>query len=179
MSKFKINQSVVRKSDGKVGVVKAREVNSVGEKTEVKYLVDFNEGIENWKVVTRNDIMSFIQEDKKSPYIIKRYMVGDGKILTMAAKVDVEKDYEYTLLMDDVYKKKTKTLTIGFSLYNGIDEYDEEVGRKYAIHRCKTNPFTTMVSSFSGEFNKETVEAIMAVKANYIISNIDNFYRPQ
>ena len=178
MAKFKVNQSVVRKSDGKVGVVRAREVNSVNGRTDVKYLVDFNEGIENWKVLTRKDIMSFEQPDDKCPYVIKRYEVGDGKILTIAAHVETQKDYMLGPLFEE-YKTKTKILTIGFSLYNGVDEYNEEIGRKYAIHRCKCNPFTTITSAFSGEFNKETVDVIMDVKAKYIINNINNFYRPE
>lgn len=178
MSKFKVNQSVVRKSDGKVGVVRAREISSVGGKTDVKYLVDFNEGIENWKVVTRNDITSFVKGGEKSPYVVKNYEVGDGKVLTVAAHVETQKDCMYGPLLEE-YKVKTKILTIGFSLYNGVDEYNEEIGKKYAIHRCKCNPFTTMTSAFSGEFNRETIDVLMDVKAKYIIDNIDNFYRPE
>ena len=157
MAKFKVNENVVRVSDGKIGTIKAREItqmsdsDSTKQSTNVKYLVDFGEGIENWSVVTRNDI----QKMKTTKFV-----------------------YD----MDGLYAaKKThgKKLSIGFSIYNGSDVYDNEIGRKIAIHRCKKNPFTTMTSGFSGEFNLTTVESIMDAKADYIIKNIDNFYRPQ
>lgn len=35
-----------------------------------------------------------------------------------------------------------------------------------------------MESNFNGEFNNETVLAIMDAKANYIISHWSEFYRP-
>lgn len=176
MAKFKVNQIVVRKSDGKNGIIRAREVNTVGNRTEVKYLVDFGEGIENWQVVKRCDISPKLF-DVRNPYIIKTYEVGDGKVITMAAMVSNEKNH---LTLDDMeyFKINIKSLTIGFSLYNGTDDYDAALGEKYAIHRCKKNPFATMYSYFSGEFNYETVTAIMDAKAKYIINNIDRFYRP-
>ena len=68
---------------------------------------------------------------------------------------------------------------VGFSIYNGTDEYSWEVGRKIAIHRCKHNPFVSMTSDFSGEFGLDTVYAIMDIKADYIKQNINNFYRPR
>lgn len=177
MAKFNVNQHVCRKEDGREGVIKAREINTNGNRTEVKYLVDFGEGIENWRVVTRKDIVPLPKLNGKIPYHIKTYEVGDGKVITMAAKVNLEKDYMFVSDVEFV-KLKTKTLSIGFSLYNGTDEYDPILGQKYAIHRCKNNPFTTMSSTFSGEFTRDTVIAIMDVKAKYIINNIDKFYRP-
>lgn len=185
MAKFKVNENVVRVSDGKIGTIKAREItqmsdsDSTRQSTNVKYLVDFGEGIENWSVVTRNDIQK-IQHPKSDPYIVKNYNIDESKSLTIVALV--EKTTKFVYDMDDLYAaKKThgKKLSIGFSIYNGSDVYDNEIGRKIAIHRCKKNPFTTMTSGFSGEFNLTTVESIMDAKADYIITNIDNFYRPQ
>jgi hypothetical protein len=182
MAKFNVNQNVVRKSDGKPGIIRAREVKSVDNYTEVKYLVDFGDGIDNWSVVTKNDITSAPKNEEKSPFMVKRYDVGDGKSITIAARVNNVKTEAnaYSEAFDEYYSYTTKgkILNIGFSIYNGSDDYNPEIGRKYAIHRCKTNPFTTMGSGFSGEFNNETVEAIMDVKAKYIIKNMDRFYRP-
>lgn len=69
-------------------------------------------------------------------------------------------------------------MEIGFSIYNGIDNYKHAFGVKYALHRIKTRPFCRMESNFNGEFNNETVLAIMDAKANYIISHWSEFYRP-
>ena len=99
-------------------------------------------------------------------------------MLTLAALVEKERDYTFDY-EGELIKTVGRKLSIGFSIYNGRDEFNPIVGEKIAIHRCKHNPFTTMTSAFSGEFNNETVESIMSVKANYIIKNIDNFYRPQ
>ena len=185
MAKFKVNQKVVRNSDGKIGVVKAREMTCLTDSNEnkkvtsVKYLVDFGEGIENWSIVTRNDISS-VKDSENYPYVLKFYDIDDKKKLTMVALV--EKVRSYVCDYDDLYSvKKTtgKKLSIGFSIYNGVDEFNPIIGEKIAIHRCKKNPFTTMSSDFSGEFNDQTIEAIMNAKADYIIANIDNFYRPE
>lgn len=180
MSKYKVNQEVVRKSDGKVGIVRAREVNSVENYTEVKYLVDFSEGIDKWKVMTRKELLSVPKNALRNNYLFKTYEVGDGKIITMAAhvetiKCDVEEDdFPYC-----EYKITGRVLNIGFSVYNGIDEYDEKIGCKYAVHRCKNRPFVTMFSDFAGEFNRDVVEVIMDVKAKYIIDNIEKYYNQE
>ena len=51
--------------------------------------------------------------------------------------------------------------------------YSQEVGKKYARHRCKHKAFASMESSFGGEFNHDTVVAIMAAKAKYIEEHIE------
>ena len=182
MAKFNVNQSVIRVSDGKYGVIRAREVKSVENYTDVKYLVDFGDGIEKWVVCNKKDIVALPRETKKPEYIVKTYEAGDRKVVTMAAYVEIVKNEGG--FVDEFgdylpYTSKGKILSIGFSIYNGTDDFDQKVGEKFAKHRCKTNPFTTIASSFTGEFNKETIEAIMDVKAKYIIENIDRFYRPQ
>ena len=184
MAKFKINQKVVLREGSnyevvnEIGVVKAREVRQVGNKTEVKYLVDFGGGMENWLILTRKDLKSATEIANTEKFKLKTYKLDNGMILTLAACVF--KDYEYVYDSDNesMNKKYWKLLSIGFSIYNGVDEYNNNIGNKIAIHRCKKNPFTTMLSDFSGEFNNETVSSIMDQKANYIINNIDKFYRP-
>lgn len=183
MAKFKVNQKVSLVKNNydvinNIGVVKAREVNHVGDKTEVKYLVDFGGGMENWLILSRKDLQSVENAEQTNNYLLKSYDAGDGKLITLAALVNKERDY---VISDygDVYKSYKKVLKIGFSIYNGTDTYDEKIGNKIAIHRCKKNPFTTMISPFSGEFNDDTVIAIMNQKANYIIDNFKEFYRPR
>ena len=176
MAKFKVNQQVKRNSDGVIGTVKAKEIERNSNTTVVKYLVDFGGGIENWQVVTRKDISSIINQFANNKEV-RFYKIDDSKVLTMVANVKNENVYDEDYL--GFYKTKLKILTIGYSIYNGIDEFDETIGIKIAQHRCKKNPFTRMVSTFSGEFPKDTVVAIMDAKAKYITDNIDRFYRPQ
>lgn len=171
MSKFRINEKVWSVADGRVGIVKAREVKSVESYTEVKYLVDFGDGIDKWKVVTKKDIKKCPQAAQPLRWIKKEYHLDDGKIVTLAANVENVKDAWFSI--------GGKWLTIGFSIYNGVDEYNPEIGYKIATHRAKNNPFTTMHSSFSGEFGYDTVVAIMDAKAKYIIDHMDKFYRPE
>lgn len=81
--------------------------------------------------------------------------------------------------MNGFYIRKGRKLTIGFSIYNGKDDYDNNIGVKYAKHRMKTHPFCSMESAFSGEFQPKTVHAIIDAKADYIMEHWDEFYRPR
>lgn len=177
MAKFKVNQKVIRNSDNAIGTVMAKEVVADGKSTVVNYLVNFGGGMKNWQIVSRKDISRLPNKRPSSNTEVKMYKLDDGKVLTIVAKVSVESTFDEDGL--DLYKVKYKALSLGFSIYNGIDEYDEAVGIKIAMHRCKNNPFTRMISPFSGEFSKETVMNIIESKAKYIIENIDKFYRPQ
>ena len=152
MAKFKVNENVVRVSDGKIGTIKAREItqmsdsDSTKQSTNVKYLVDFGEGIENWSVVTRNDIQK-IQRPKSDPYIVKNYNIDESKSLTIVALV--EKTTKFVYDMDGLYAaKKThgKKLSIGFSIYNGSDVYDNE--DKYSIQSTSLNSSTQDKNDF-------------------------------
>jgi hypothetical protein len=177
MAKFKINQKVVRNSDGAIGKVKAKEVERNNKTTVIKYLVDFGGGMENWQVVTRKEISTIVNDNSGDDYQVGYYQLGDNKVLTMVANVSNVSSYDEDEF--EIYKVKYKVLSIGFSIYNGTDEFDQKIGIKIAKHRCKHNPFTRMASLFSGEFPQSTVSAIMDDKAKYIIRNIDKFYRPQ
>ena len=66
-------------------------------------------------------------------------------------------------------------MRIGYAIYNPDDEYDNTVGVRIATHRAKKSPFCHLISDFSGEFNTETVDALLRVKADYIVRNIDKF----
>ena len=176
MAKFKVNQRVLEKESGKLGVIRAKEVDKKEKHTDVKYLVDFHEGIENWKIMRRKDLLPYVKP-KAQEYIFKTYEVDGGQVITMAAHVETEKVETFDEFLEDYVKTSFKSLTIGFSIYNGTDEYDEAIGQKFAKHRCKTNPFVLMTSDCRAEFNVATVKAIMDVKAQYIKANFSKFYR--
>lgn len=183
MSKFKINEKVVSIETGKVGVVRVRDVQHNGKTTTVKYMVDFGGGMESWVIMTKNQLKRLAKTNEQRPCIIREYPHGDKQKLIMVAGVE-NKSYlldnpNPTDWYDEFYEKKGKKLSIGFSIYNGVDEYDSVIGIKYAKHRMKHNPFCHMESKFGGEFNNSTVEAIMDVKAKYIEEHWDEFYRPR
>ena len=66
---------------------------------------------------------------------------------------------------------------MGVSIYNPVDEYNEQIGIKLAKHRAFKSPFCCLKARFSGEFNNETVEALMDVKAKYIVKNLKKFIK--
>lgn len=43
MAKFKVNQIVLEKESGKLGIIRAKEVDKKEKHTDVKYLVDFRQ----------------------------------------------------------------------------------------------------------------------------------------
>jgi hypothetical protein len=87
MAKFKINQKVALREGSnyevvnEIGVIKAREVRQVGNKTEVRYLVDFGGGMENWLILTRKDLKSATEIVNKEIFKIKTYKLDKGMIL--------------------------------------------------------------------------------------------------
>jgi hypothetical protein len=188
MSKFRVNERVVSAEDGKIGVIKAREVTNEGKNTTVKYMVSFGGGMESWKILTKNQINK-IPKQNKSVYYTKVVKLSDGKILTFVARTfkfkysnevsvptesiyeDEWEDAEESVTMNVV--KGGKILVIGFSIWNGTDEYDEKIGYKYAKARCVKKPYVSMMSSFGGEFNQLTIDKIIEAKAEYIEEHID------
>lgn len=187
MSKFKVNERVVSVDGGKIGVIKARETVHDGKNTTVKYMVSFGEGMDNWKIMTKNQI-SKIHKPKKEQCYTKVVKLSDGKVLTFVAttfkiQYDAEVSVPEEFLIDTEYEdspesvkmpitKKGKVLNIGFSIYNGSDEYDEKIGYKYAKARCKKKPYVSMMSTFGGEFNQLTVDKIIEAKADYIENHL-------
>ena len=171
MAKFKVGEKVLDAKTGIEGTVKARDIQSGDGKTVVKYMVDFGGGIENWKIMSRKQLSKSPKKNQRRELIVKEYSHGEQK-LTLVARVR-----NRIYLSPDV-SIGGKMMEIGFSIYNGIDNYKHAFGVKYALHRIKTRPFCRMESNFNGEFNNETVLAIMDAKANYIISHWSEFYRP-
>lgn len=164
--RFKVNDFVaMRDNNEKVGVVRAREVSHTSNSTTVKYLVDFGEPMENWKILTRKELAKVPKPEKK-----------------------VRKGYTYTRKLEDgraihayaFVKKMTlgfpfKELVVGFALYNGEDDYNEEFGLRVAKHRAFKHPYCLMSSIFGGEFKEKMVDAIVGVKFDEIAADPDSF----
>lgn len=182
MAKFKVNDNVVVKETGEKGVVKCREavIDKDAKRTNVTYLVKLGEGFENYKVFTRNELTKVIPvEVPTARYMTKVYEAPNGYKVTLVSIVDVDRHYEfdYSDDMDEVVERevKTKHFNLGVSFYNPSDEFDENVGYKIARHRAVNSPFCSLSARFLGEFSESTVEALMDVKAKYIIEHIDRF----
>lgn len=172
MGKFKINDVVLLKENGTVGTVVHRDevCDKKKNRTTVKYLVKFGNGEENYKWFSRKDLKRNLpNEDNNEPRTItKVYDAQNGYKVTLVAIVENAFNFCYPF-------SKVKELRIGASFYNPEDKYDEKIGFKIAKHRAYHRPFTHMIAKFLGEFNTETTEAIMDVKAKYLCNNLNNF----
>lgn len=184
MAKFKVNDVVVVKETGEKGVVKCREavLDKDAKRTKVTYLVKLGDGFDNYKVFTRNELTKVNPVEKSTVrYATKVYDAPNGYKVTLVSIVDVDRHYEfdYPEDADEVIERevKTKHFNLGVSFYNPSDEFDEKVGYKIARHRAINSPFCSLSARFLGEFNDATVEALMDVKAKYIIDNIEHFVR--
>lgn len=189
MSKFNVNDEVIVVATGEKGVVKAKEVTTANDGNKkhitIQYMVKVGEGFSNWKVFYRRELQK-VPIDKKADNgkrLWNVYNAPNGYKVTLVAIADTYKYFE----CDEVYNEeerhweqiarpcKGKKLNIGYSICNPNDMYDAVIGVRIATKRLHSKPFAHMVSKFSGEFNSETVSAIMDAKAKYIINNIDKF----
>lgn len=179
MANFKVNEVVRVKATGQTGIIKAREVSNVGDKRiKVEYVVRLGEGFNNWKSFDKKDLEKIAKTQEKVKTVHKFYeMTGEYEdyILCMVAETKIEKSYQWNGDKCSVVITRNKDLYMGYSIFNPDDVFDEEKGIKIALHRLKDKPFVKMSSSFAGEFNNATIDAIMDVKAKYIIDNADKF----
>jgi len=181
MSKLKINDKVIVKENGKVGVIKGREIKQLTDgKVKIEYVVKTGEGFDNWKAYRKNELerVNPIKTEKKLPTLVVD--AANGYKVTLVALLKKQNTWKYyggdnEFDFGTPYLKKGKELSIGYAIYNPNDVYDQKLGVSIATHRAKRKPFCNMTSDFGGEFNKETVEAILKVKGEYIANNIDKF----
>lgn len=177
MAKFRINDNVVLKENGKIGVVVCKdEINDKAtNRTSIKYYVKFGNGEGNYGWFTRQELTRHTTEEKSSCRVkTKVYDMPKGYKLTVVSIVE----NVYVSSNNFIYSfDKEKRLRIGLSFYNPTDVYDETIGFKIAKHRATTKPFTDMRARFLGEFNEITTEAIMDAKAKYVYENLDNFIK--
>lgn len=165
--KFKVNDRVRIVATGEFGTVKGRDVIPVDgtKKINVEYIVKVGDGFNNWKSFRKNELEAVKKETVEPRVYTKVYDVVDGFKITMYGKVSN---------INNIWETG-RALNIGYAIYSPEDVYDEAFGVKLARKRSRTSPFCCMTSQFNGEFNAETVEAIMDVKANYIKNNFDKF----
>lgn len=179
MSKLKINDKIIVKENGKVGVVKGREIKQLTDgKVKIEYVVKTGEGFDNWKAYRKNELerVNPIKTEKKLPTLVVD--AANGYKVTLVAIVrnqTVWKDNIDEYGMFDTYPRKGKDLSIGYAIYNPNDEYDPDFGIRIATHRAKKRPFCHMVSDFNGEFNHETIMSLLKVKGIYIANNLEHF----
>ncbi len=179
MSKFKTNDQVIIKATGQIGIIKSCDMIDLGDgRVKVEYIVKIGNGFENWNTYSKNELEKVIPDYEKKPIPTLVVNAPNGYKVTLVALVTnerVAKDYFDEDGYYTSYWRKGKDLRIGYSIYNPDDEYDHTVGVRIATHRAKKSPFCHLISDFSGEFNTETVDALLRVKADYIVRNIDKF----
>ena len=106
--------------------------------------------------------------------LIKKYSADTKVERHVKCKLDDAKKYAFNA-DDELIPTRAKTLNIGHAIYNPNDEYNERFGFRIAKNRIKTRPFAHLYSEFTGEFNYDTVVAIMDAKAKYIAENSERF----
>ena len=174
MSKFKIGDKVFVKSKNELGIVKGREVQELGSRVVIEYVVKTGEGFQNWDVYDKKELVKVNNsKDNKKPQTLV-VDAPNGYKVTLVALCDKENVWNYKHDFTAFYRRG-KRLRIGYAIYNPKDEYNEELGLRIAKHRAKKTPFCDIVSGFSGEFNKETIDALLKVKGEYIAANIEKF----
>lgn len=179
MSKFKVNETVIVKATGKEGVVKAREVvglDTVTKHMTIQYIVKTGEGFDNWGAYGKKELSKCPKKsvNPDAKYITKVYDLPNGYKLTLVAIAQSVKELEFNV-NDELVTTNAKVCNIGHAIYNPTDKYDEKFGFRIAKNRIKTRPFAHLYSEFTGEFNHDTVVAIMDAKAKYIADNHERF----
>ena len=179
MSKIKINDKVIVKATGKTGVVKGRDVVEIPDgKIRVEYIVKTDNGFDNWATFKKKELEKVVsvKTEKAVPTLVVD--APNGYKVTLVAIVRNEivwKDSFNENGLYSPYARKGKDLKIGYAIYNPNDAYDPDMGIRIAAHRAKTSPFCHLISDFNGEFNKETIMALLKVKGEYISKNIEKF----
>ena len=104
-------------------------------------------------------------------YLCDSFVDFEGKIhnFVLCAVSKVDPNVEIFFNDDDTFCDTVRTLTLGRSVCNTVDEYDEELGKKIAYNRAaldKTMP--TIVSTLPGVINTAVVKALLRQEADYI-----------
>lgn len=172
MSRFKVGDNVIVKATNEVGVIKGRDtVDTKDGKIRIEYIVKTGNGFDKWGSYSKKELKRVSgQYVQKKPSVVV-VDAPNGYKVTLVGVVTPKDFYDYSIY----FYRKGKELNVGYSIYNPEDEYDYEYGVKKALHRAKRESFCHMESDFNGEFNEETVNAILRVKGEYIVRNIEKF----
>lgn len=179
MSKLKVNDKVIIKENGKIGVIKGREVYPLdNNRIKVEYVVKTDNGFENWNSYARNELKKVqTAHEQKVPQTLVVDAPNGYKVTLVALKETIK---EFDFIEDEKgvynpYVRNRKKLCIGYSIYNPNDVYDPNLGIRIAINRAKKAPFSNLVSAFCGEFTTETINALLKVKGDYIVNHLSKF----
>lgn len=81
----------------------------------------------------------------------------------------VDENVEVFFHDEDGFAPSARTLTIGYSVCNTVDEFDEELGKKIAYNRAKSNKMMPdIVATIPGIINTKVVLALLEQEAEYI-----------
>lgn len=171
MSRFKTNEKVYIKATGALGIIKGREVTKIDDKRiKVEYIVKTGDGFDNWKPYLKKELVKYnpnVGEDYVPTITLN---AKNGYTITVIAITSNIRWYD-----ENDNRRRGKELRIGYSICNPSDEYDDDIAIRIAKHRAKKSPFCHLMSPFNGEFNDDTINALLEVKGHYILENLDNF----
>ena len=104
-------------------------------------------------------------------YLCDSFVDFEGKIhnFVLCAVSKVDPNVEIFFNDDDTFCDTVRTLTLGCSVCNTVDEYDEELGKKIAYNRAASDKaMPTIVSTLPGVINTAVVKALLRQEADYI-----------
>lgn len=104
-------------------------------------------------------------------YLCDSFVDFEGKIhnFVLCAVSKVDPNVELYFNNVDGFCESTRTLTLGCSVCNTVDEYDEELGKKIAYNRAASDKsMPTLVSTLPGVINTAVVSALLRQEADYI-----------
>ena len=191
MSKFKIGDLVVLRDDNRAGVVVSRDAKVRDDKkVDIRYIVKFGDGIENYEEHTKRELFRvnlppLSENEEKSTYPRKYYYEHrcfDGRTITMVGVVEKYKEHD----ADHAFVKGVgmltiptvnvfKSLSVGYAICHPEDEFDPKVGNGLASMRAEKNPLAVLISPFGGEFGEDFVLDILLSKAQFIEKNLEKF----
>ena len=166
MARFKVGESAIIKESGKKCVIKGVEtkhakIDDDHKRTDVIYVARTEDG--EWGFLRRHEL-SKMPEKPQEELPFKVFEAGNGwKVVVVAIK---RKETKYIV---------SSNIQIGFSIYNPVDKWDLEYGIRIAKYRAKKRPLCSMFSYDKNEFGKETTNAILYVKGQYVVDNLDKF----
>ena len=104
-------------------------------------------------------------------YLCDSFVDFEGKthnfVLCAVSKVDPNVELYFNNV--DGFCESTRTLTLGCSVCNTVDKYDEELGKKIAYNRAVSDKvMPTLVSTLPGVINTAVVSALLRQEADYI-----------
>lgn len=177
MSKIKVGDNVLVRETGEEGVVKGRDITVNDDGTfKIEFIVKKDNGFANWQSYDRKELKRNNKrkplKPKKLPIYATRTTEDGYKIVVIGLLQESNTDYYYDL---GICYFGYYALSIGYAICNPNDDFDLKTGIAIAKHRAKKTPFAKYVAGWRKDFTKETIDAIVNVKANYIAAHIEDF----